>query len=120
MKVLPISSNQYQKQQNFKGYVNGNYYKDEIIEKAKEALDNPLWKEKYLRTKASISERVSSWHEEFDEFGGKKGRILLGVLTLGISEVLMNTGIAAGTAMSNSAVDKTVNEIEKCMKDLKK
>ena len=65
--ILNYNNNNYHntnhRKNNFKGYVNGNYYRDEIIMEAKKALNNPNWKEKFLASKTSLGESFSTWHK---------------------------------------------------------
>lgn len=88
-------------QPSFKGYVNGKFYDDWIIQKAKSALKDPNW-EKTFRKNESFGEGYLKWHEIIEDQGGIKTRVLSGILTLGASEVFM-----AGLCLLVSALHNT-------------
>ena len=106
----------------FNGYVNGHYYKDEIIALAKEYRYKKNWKDVLRSRKESIGEAVSNWHYEYanaDDTCPPASRVLMGIFTLGMSEVLMDTTTAISAAVRNSGIEKQINEIAKCIDDLK-
>lgn len=126
MKIQRITINQPTNHQmtnkpSFKGWVNGNYYKDEVIKMAKEALNNPNWKQDLLKNKDDIGKVLSTWHKDlYSEQGGGATRFLSGVLSFGLSEVLISGPIAIGCAISNAKINKLINEIAKCLDDLRR
>ena len=107
------------KRKTFKGYVNGNYYSDEIIKKAKKALFDSNWKEKILAKKRTLKDSFSSWHNRSGQ-NDIAGRVLMGVFTLGLTEVTWGLTQAAMDAMDNDNIDKEIEEIERCIEDLRK
>lgn len=124
MRVSGIQSTNYfnySKPQSFKGYVNGNYYKDSIIEQAREALKNPKWKEELRRGKQSIETAVKEWHYEYCSPGQgdeKLQRIFSGIFTFGLSEVIMGSVAAIETATNNKYIEDTIDEVSRCLADL--
>ena len=102
--------------QNFKGYVNGKYYEDEIIREAKKALKNPEWRDKFLNAKRTIGESFATWHKrEGDDLAG---RILMGIFTLGLTEITWGLAQVAMDADDNKHIDRKIKKIEECMEDL--
>ena len=129
MRVVSITKtdiNKYQKtvhaekndKKTFKGSVNGNFYTDEVIKEAKEAFKNPNWRKKFMQAKKTVSESFSNWHER--EGNDLTGRILMGIFTLGVSEITWGLAHTAMDAMDNKSIDRHVQEIERCIEDLKK
>lgn len=120
MKVQSISLAQKPTKKSFKGYVNGHYYSDEVILRAKEALNNPNWKNDLLKMKSSVINEVATWHEGLENQGGGLTRVLIGILSFGASEVLMDSAVALGTTISNASINKRINDIAKCLDDLRR
>lgn len=119
--ISSFNSNVYQKTHpnntSFKGIVNGRYYRDEIIEAAKKALKDPNWKDRMLAKKRTLEESFATWHKR----GGDNdlaGRVLMGIFTLGITEVTWGLSQAAMDAQDNHQIDKDIEEIERCIDDL--
>ena len=108
---------------NFQGFVNGNYYRDEIIALAKKYRYNPHWKEELRKGKESIEHAIENWHHDVTWGDGgeydKTNRTLLGIFSLGISEVLMNTTYGISAALKNKKIENMINEIAKCIDDLR-
>lgn len=101
----------------FKGYVNGKFYRDEIIQKAKKALDNPEILKAFKQK--SLLDTYKTWHE--GNMATSKGeRIALAIFTLGISEVSWTFFGRLNDIMENKDKQKDLDEILSCMKDLKK
>lgn len=101
--------------QTFKGYVNGKFYKDEIIRKAKQALKEP----KILKAfkQKSFLDTYKSWHE--GNMASSKGeRILLGILTIGLSEISYTLFARLNDIMDNEDKKKELDQILNCMQDL--
>ena len=99
----------------FKGYVNGKYYDDSIINLAKKALKNSNW-EKEFRAGRSNLKAYANWHENIEDQGGLATRILGGILSLGTSELLVGGICLLGAALDDT--NKTVNEVKDCMIDM--
>lgn len=126
MKINQVSNSDNKVYQNinsynktFKGIVNGKYYKDEIIMEAKKALKNPNWRDKFLTSKKTIEESLSTWHKR--EGNNNIGaRVLMGIFTLGLTEITWGLAQVAQDASDNSDIDKKIEEIENCMEDLGK
>ena len=104
--------------QSFKGYVNGKFFRDEIILEAKEALKNPNWKDKFLNSKRSLGETLATWHER-EGANDIAGRVLMGIFSLGITEVTWGLAYRAMDVMDNNTINKKIKEIEECMKNLR-
>ncbi len=105
---------------NFKGKVNGKEYEDWIIKEAKEALDNPKWRNEFLKQKQTVSEAISNWHETLDTEAPKTTRVLMGIFSLGVTEVGYGLLNIAETRQENKQIDKKIEHIEDCMIDLQK
>lgn len=121
LQSINTNSTLNRKSTNFKGYVNGNYYKDEVIELAKKYKYNPHWKDELRKGKESIKKAISEWHYEYanpDSSNPTASRVLVGIFSLGLSEVIMNTTTAISTAVNNSGIEKLINEVAKCIDDL--
>ena len=103
--------------QSFQGFVNGNYYKDEVIQEAKKALNNPNWKEKFLARKKTLGETLSTWHER-EGSSDLTSRVLMGIFTLGISEVTWGLANRAMDVSDNREIDLFIEEVENCIDDL--
>lgn len=99
----------------FKGYVNGKFYRDEIIQKAKKALENPEILKSFKQK--SLLDTYKTWHE--GNMATSKGeRIALAIFTLGISEVSWTFFGRLNDIMENKDKQKDLDEILSCMKDL--
>ena len=101
----------------FKGYVNGKFYEDHIIDMAKKALKDSNW-EKNLRKERSNLNGYLNWHEGTKDQGGLTTRILAAGLSFGLSEVLVGGVCAIGAALDDT--DKMISNIKDCMVDLLK
>ena len=119
MKIGAIANYHYSNSTNksFKGYVNGKYFADEIIKEAKLALKNPDWKNAFIAKKRSLGESFATWHNRQGS-NDIAGRVLMGVFTLGLSEVTWGIAQAALDATDNKQIDETIKEIEECMEEL--
>ena len=96
--------------------MNGKYYADEIIMEAKKALKNPNWRNKFIAQKKSLGESLANWHNR--EGNELAGRVLMGIFTLGLTEVTWGLANAAMDASDNKLIDKKIKQIEECMEDL--
>ena len=107
----------------FQGIVNGHYYKDEIIALAKKYRYSSNWKEELRKGKESIEHAINNWHREVNWGDGGEydttNRTMLGIFTLGISEVIMGAGSSISAALNNKKIENMINEIAKCIDDLK-
>ena len=103
----------------FKGYVNGNYYKDSVIKVAKEALRNPDWKREFLEQKELNKKNIYKWHEGLFDDNKTANRILGAVFSLGLSELFFTGIFTANCVVDNALIEKKINEVERCMDDLK-
>ena len=123
MKISPVASNNITNKTNklcnksFQGYVNGKFYKDEVIAEAKKALNNPDWKNKLLARKRTIGESLATWHQR-EGANDIVPRILMGIFTLGITEVTWGLTQIAMDKFDNKSIDKHIKEIEDCLDDL--
>lgn len=121
MKISKIStfSNQQNKtrNQNFCGYVNGKFYRDEVINEARNALKNPEWKEKIIARKRTLGETLSTWHER-EGSNDLATRILMGIFTLGLTELTWGAAHRIMDASDNKEIDNLIKEIEECIVDL--
>jgi hypothetical protein len=100
---------------NFKGYVNGKFYRDEIIQKAREAVKEP----KVLKAfkKKSFIDTYKTWHK--GNMANSIGeRITLAIFTLGISEISWTLFGRLSDIAENSQKEKDLDEILNCMHDL--
>ena len=104
-------------QKTFKGIVNGKYFSEEVIAEAKKALNNPHWRDKFLARKRTINESLSTWHER-EGSNDLTGRILMGIFTLGISEITWGLAQTAMDASDNKSIDDFIKQVEECMKNL--
>ena len=109
----------------FKGYVNGNYYRDEIIKLAKEYMYDANWKKILREDKESIGKAMASWQHKIewgdcDEDHDNYSRVFLGIFTLGASEVVGNVAAGISAKVKNNKIENMINEIAKCMDDLLK
>lgn len=105
-------------QPSFQSYVNGNYYKDEIIKEAKAAFNNPNWRDKFLAKKKSIGESLSTWHDRDD--AGLAGRIIGAIGSFGLTEIGFGTICTLEDQAENREIDRTIKEIRDCIEDMKK
>lgn len=107
----------------FNGYINGNYYKDDIIALAKKYRYSSDWKQELRTGKETIDHAIENWHNEYGPGSSddcKAARIITGITSLGLSEVLMGTAVGIGAAVKNRKIEKMINEIAKCIDDLNK
>ena len=130
MKLTPISEvnninqakNNYSNNKTsktFKGYVNGKYFRDEVISEAKKALKNPNWREKFLAQKKSLGDTLSTWHKR-EGSNDIAGRVIMGIMTLGITEVTWGLANRAMDASENKGIDNFIREVEDCMDNLRR
>ena len=125
MKIQKITTNYQTKNntQNFKGTVNGKYYEDWIIKEAKDAFDNPKWRNKFLKNKKTVTESLKTWQNSLDagdETENKVTRALMGVFSLGVTEIGYGTLGIIEDQQKNKQIDKNKETKEDCMVDLKK
>lgn len=102
----------------FQGWVNGNYYKDEIIELAKKYRFSSTWKSEMREGKESIDHAIANWHG-----GGEDDtacRVITAITSFGLSELIMDTASGIGAAVNNKKIENMINEITKCIDDLNK
>ena len=105
----------------FKGSANGKYYEDWIIKEAKEAMHNPNWKDKFLKKKKTVSDSLKTWQDTLDTGGEEENiatRVILGVCSLGISEIGFGALGILEDRDENKRIDKTINKIRDCIEDL--
>lgn len=105
----------------FKGSANGKYYEDWIIKEAKEAMHNPNWKDKFLQKKKTVSDSLKTWQDTLDTGGEEENiatRVILGVCSLGISEIGFGALGILEDRDENKRIDKTINKIRDCIEDL--
>lgn len=123
MKINAINSfdnnTNYQKKnlKTFQGYINGKFYRDEVILEAKKALNNPDWKSKLIANKRTLGESLATWHQR-EGSNDIAGRILMGIFTLGLTEVTWGLTQAALDASDNRSIDKMIKEVEDCLETL--
>lgn len=99
----------------FKGYVNGKFYKDEIIEKAKQAVKKPEILKNYKHK--SLLDTYLTWHK--GNMAHSTGeRVTLAVLTLGLSEISWTFFARLGDLEENATNKKEFEDIISCMQDL--
>lgn len=98
----------------FQGYVNGKYYKDSIIEKAKAAIKNTNWEAEMLAKKPSFGKDFLHWHGD----SSLAGRIVAAIVSFGTTE-LMAAGIIAADVATDET-DEEISQIKSCMIDLLK
>ena len=101
----------------FRGYVNGNYYKDSVIAAAKAALKDTKWKEKLLEQKKDNIEGILKWHDTFDTDVGN--RIVGAIFSLGLSELVFTTLSATTCIIGNTLIEKEIDQIARCIDDLR-
>ena len=105
----------------FKGTVNGKYYEDWIIKEAKEAMHNPNWKDKFLQDKKTVSDSLKTWQDTLDTCGEEENiatRVILGICSLGISEIGFGALGILEDKDKNKRIDETINTIRDCIEDL--
>ena len=104
-----------QNEKSFKGYVNGKYYKDEIIKIAEKALEDPKILKQFKRK--NFFETYTTWHDGnmADSIGE---RVFLGIFTLGISEISWTFFARLNDIIENHDNKKNLDEVLKCMKDI--
>ncbi len=107
--------------QTFKGFANGRYYDDWIIKEAKEAMNNPDWKDKFIQKKKTVSDSLKTWQDTLDTGGENENmatRVILGICSLGISEIGFGALGILEDKNENKRIDETINKIRNCMEDL--
>lgn len=113
---------EYNSNPSFQGYINGNYYKDEIISLAKNYRNNSSWKEELRKNKVSLPNAISNWHNNIswsDEKGSPKtNRFFLAFITAGLGEIIAGIGLGISSIIKNYKIEKEINKIDKCLKDL--
>ena len=82
----------------------------------KEAFKNPNWRKKFMQAKRTVGESFATWHER--EGNDLAGRVLMGIFTLGLTEITWGLAQTAMDAMDNKSIDRQVKEIEQCIEDL--
>ena len=116
MKITSINStnqNYNCRKPEFKGYVNGKFYTDAVIDAAKDALKNPSW-EQELRAK-----KVTFFKDYFNTLKDDRlTRIVGGIVSFGATEVVI-AGLSALDTVSDKT-EETINQIKNCMIDLLK
>ena len=115
--ILLIKNNM----QTFKGFANGRYYDDWIIKEAKEAMNNPDWKDKFIQKKKTVSDSLKTWQDTLDTGGENENmatRVILGICSLGISEIGFGALGILEDKNENKRIDETINKIRNCMEDL--
>lgn len=105
------------KENTFKGYVNGKFYKDGIISKAEKALEDPEVLKSFKQK--TFIDTYTSWHKEGALADGKGSRIAIAILTLGLSEISWTLFARVEDLIDNASKRKELDEILSCMKDLK-
>lgn len=118
MRIQRIENNNVMNNKNtksFKGYVNGKYYEDWIIDMAEKGLKNSNW-EKEFRAKRSNLKAYANWHENIEDQGGLTTRVLGGILSFGTTELLVGGLCLLGAATDDT--NKVVNKIKDCMIDM--
>ena len=112
MRINPINTIS-QTQTNFKGYVNGKYYADSIIDMAKDALKNPKWESELRAKKSTFFKDYTTAHDD-----DLTTRIVAGIVSFGATEAVI-AGLSALGAMSDDTEEK-IQEIKDCIIDLLK
>ena len=115
--ILLIKNNM----QTFKGFANGRYYDDWIIKEAKEAMNNPDWKDKFIQKKKTVSDSLKTWQDTLDTGGENENmatRVILGICSLGISEIGFGALGILEDKNENKRIDETINKIRNSMEDL--
>ena len=124
MRIQRIDNNNVLNNKNtksFKGSANGKYYEEWIIKEAKEAMHNPNWKDKFLKKKKTVSDSLKTWQDTLDTGGEEENiatRVILGVCSLGISEIGFGALGILEDRDENKRIDKTINKIRDCIEDL--
>ena len=113
--VQLFNRNYLSKYSTFKGYVNGHYYEDSIIEAAKKAFKNPHWRDELLAKKVSVGKAISSWHN--NDSAGLPARILFGIASMGLTEVGFGIMSSLDAIRDNQEIDDMIQKIERCMRD---
>lgn len=107
--------------QTFKGFANGRYYDDWIIKEAKEAMNNPDQKDKFIQKKKTVSDSLKTWQDTLDTGGENENtatRVILGICSLGISEIGFGALGILEDKNENMRIDEAINKIRNCMEDL--
>jgi hypothetical protein len=82
---------------------------------ARKALKNPSW-EKQFRQERSNLRGYLNWHEAIEDQGGLTTRVLAGILSFGVSEVLAGGICAVGAAMDDT--EEVIHQVKNCMIDM--
>ena len=109
------NSKMAQMSQEFKGYVNGKFYKDEVIQKAKQALKQPEILKSFKQK--SFLDTYKTWHEGTLAESIRE-RVTVAILTLGISEISWTLIGRLADVIDNAEKKKMLEEILSCMQDL--
>ena len=94
----------------FKGYINGKYYRDEIIEKARQAMKNSNWEKEMLSKKAKLSD-----YFEIEDLHPVQ-RVAAAVVSFGTTELLAAFATIADVLSDNT--EKDIEEIKNCIIDI--
>ena len=112
------NNNQSNKSITFKGWVNGRYFENEIIKEAKEAFNNPNWKNNFLKMKTSIAETLTTWHDR--DQAGIGGRIIGAICSLGLTEIGVGIVCTLEDQAENKRIDEKIEKIEECIEEIKR
>lgn len=84
-------------------------------------MHNPNWKDKFLQRKKTVTDSLKTWQDTLDAGDQEENvaaRVLLGVFTLGISEVGFGALGILEDKDENKRIDETINQIRNCIEDL--
>lgn len=114
MKIYPIQSTFTNYKKNaFKGYVNGNYYEDKIIDLAKQALKNQNWEKEMKAKKVNFfKDYLTAVNDEIPL------RIWAAIVSFGGTEAVI-AALCAADAISDKT-EENINSVKNCMIDLLK
>lgn len=121
MKVQRIDNTRNYKNNNklaFQGTVNGKYYEDWVIAKAKATMHNSNWKDEFLKRKKNVTQTLEQWHENLDVEGPKTTRVLMGIMSLGVTEVGYGLLSLFERKQDNEEIAREIEEISNCIADL--
>ncbi len=114
MKIYPIQSTFVNYQKNaFKGYVNGNYYEDKIIDLAQKALKNKNWEKEMKANKVNFLKNYLTAVEDDVPL-----RIWAAIVSFGGTEAVIASLCAAETISDKT--EETISSVKNCMIDLLK
>ena len=102
----------------FKGKVNNRYFSDSVIWEAKQAFDNPNWRDKFLSRKTSISETLTTWHDR--DSAGIGGRIIGALCSFGLTEIGFGILCTIEDQQENREIDKEIEKISECIEEIRK